>query len=84
MPGGRSRVSSSFLTAPASTGRALESPDPCTKGSTKRRVNTTETTHPGGIIAKDHEDVQFFFFHYQIVKKKEKEKTSSGVQVSQH
>lgn len=43
-----------------------------------------ETTHPGGIIAKDHEDVQFFFFHYQIVKKKEKEKTSSGVQVSQH
>ena len=57
LPGSGSHVSSSFLAAPASTGQAPESPDPCTKGSTKRRVNTTETTHPGGIIAKDHEDV---------------------------
>lgn len=84
MPGGGSRVSSSFPAAPASTGQALESPDPCTKGSTKRRVNTTETTHPRGVIAKDHEDVRFFFFHYQIVKKEEKKKNFRGVQVSQH
>lgn len=48
VPGGGSRVVSSFPVAPASTGRALESPDPCTKGSTQRRVNTREPRIWGG------------------------------------
>lgn len=85
VPGGGARMSSSFPVAPASTGRALESPDPCMKGSTKRRVNTMEITHPGGLLQKIMRMSDFFFSHYQTVKRKEKENlpaASRGVSTS--
>lgn len=85
VPGGGARYVIVLPGGPRIHGTSPREPRPLHEGVYKTQGQHNGNHTSGGIIAKDHEDVRFFFSHYQTVKRKEKENlpaASRGVSTS--